>query len=431
MPFDRRLNAEAREVVFCHTCSSEWYGREWGLMCPACSGEITEIVTLENDPRPAREGGSDDLGYSSSSASEYEEVYLYIPSLRDRDLHREDEYIHGPHYHMHAHAHGDGFGHHHSTRIGHGADHYHAYPGQSVERFLNVASDLGMPMGGNMRHHLHEASQNGRGHHGWDDGTSRGFVTFHHSPGHAPPGSDPFHTIFSSVFHDHEGQHPGEAASAAAIQGRGGRGADPNTARNTSGVQGDAVTDEALEQIISTLTPHVPVRPLTSEQALANLPRKTIRAGSTDGDTDCSICMDSLTAGQVALALPCKHLFHEKCGLEWLKDHDTCPVCRAAIDAGGGDGPAAEPRRLPEQNRTRTEHGRRSDRFSIPRFSAGDRRDSQRTRRSPDDEYSASGSSGSYSITEAMRLLSLRHGGHGSHGSHGSHAQGRRQALEW
>ncbi|KAM0741963.1 hypothetical protein ACQRIT_002140 [Beauveria bassiana] len=183
MPFDRRLNAEAREVVFCHTCSSEWYGREWGLMCPACSGEITEIVTLENDPRPAREGGSDDLGYSSSSASEYEEVYLYIPSLRDRDLHREDE-------------------------------------------------------------------------------------------------------IFSSVFHDHEGQHPGEATSAAARQGRG---ADPNTARNTNGVQGDAVTDEALEQIISTLTPHVPVRPLTSEQALANLPRKTIRAGSTDGDTDCSI----------------------------------------------------------------------------------------------------------------------------------------------
>ncbi|KGQ09338.1 E3 ubiquitin-protein ligase RING1 [Beauveria bassiana D1-5] len=334
MPFDRRLNAEAREVVFCHTCSSEWYGREWGLMCPACSGEITEIVTLENDPRPAREGGSDDLGYSSSSASEYEEVYLYIPSLRDRDLHREDEYIHGPHYHMHAHAHGDGFGHHHSTRIGHGADHYHAYPGQSVERFLNVASDLGMPMGGNMRHHLHEASQNGRGHHGWDDGTSRGFVTFHHSPGHAPPGSDPFHTIFSSVFHDHEGQHPGEAASAAARQGRG---ADANTARNTSGVQGDAVTDEALEQIISTLTPHVPVRPLTSEQALANLPRKTIRAGSTDGDTDCSICMDSLTAGQVALALPCKHLFHEKCGLEWLKDHDTCPSlvdCQSKTERG-------------------------------------------------------------------------------------------------
>ncbi|KAK8142932.1 hypothetical protein G3M48_007977 [Beauveria asiatica] len=327
MPFDRRLDAATREVVFCHTCSSEWYGIEWGLMCPACSGEITEIVTLENDPRPAREDDSDDPGYSSSSSSEYEEVYVYVPSSqRYTNVHREDEYASGPHYHEHVDR--NGFGHNHSTRIGQDANHYHAYPGQSVERFLNIASDLGMPVGGNMRHHLHEASQNGRGHHEWDDGTSRGFVTFLHSDGrsatggHVPPGSDPFQSIFNSVFHGYEGQLLGEAASAAARQGRG---ADPNLARNVSGVHGDAVADESLDQIISTLTPHVPVRPLTSQQALANLSRKTISEGSTDGDTDCSICMDGLKAGQVAVTLPCKHLFHEKCGLEWLKDHDTCP----------------------------------------------------------------------------------------------------------
>ncbi|KAM3427881.1 hypothetical protein MY4824_009164 [Beauveria thailandica] len=288
MPFDRRLDAATREVVFCHTCSSEWYGIEWGLMCPACSGEITEIVTLENDPRPAREDDSDDPGYSSSSSSEYEEVYVYAPSSqRYTNVHREDEYVSGPHYHEHVDR--NGFGHNHSTRIGQDADHYHAYPGQSVERFLNIASDLGMPVGGNMRHHLHEASHNGRGHHEWDDGTSRGFVTFLHSDGrsatggHVPPGSDPFQSIFNSVFHGYEGQLPGEAASA----------------RNVSGVHGDAVADESLDQIISTLTPHVPVRPLTSQQALANLSRKTISEGSTDGDTDCSICMDGLKAGQM------------------------------------------------------------------------------------------------------------------------------------
>jgi hypothetical protein len=151
---------------------------------------------LENDPRPAREDDTDDLGYSSSSSSEYEEVYVYVPpSHMHTHVHRY-EYDSGPHYHEHVDR--NGFGHNHSTRIGHGVHHYHAYPGQSVERFLNVSSDLGMPVGGNMRHHLHEASQNGRGRHEWNDGTSQGFVTFLHSDGHsatgehAPPGSDPF-----------------------------------------------------------------------------------------------------------------------------------------------------------------------------------------------------------------------------------------------
>ncbi|OAQ58219.2 ATP-dependent DNA helicase PIF1 [Pochonia chlamydosporia 170] len=40
-----------REVVFCHACCFEWYRDDYGLMCPYCENDITEIVNPENDPR--------------------------------------------------------------------------------------------------------------------------------------------------------------------------------------------------------------------------------------------------------------------------------------------------------------------------------------------------------------------------------------------
>lgn len=43
----RHLDATgAREVVYCHQCENEWYQDEHGLVCPACEGEIIEIVSL-------------------------------------------------------------------------------------------------------------------------------------------------------------------------------------------------------------------------------------------------------------------------------------------------------------------------------------------------------------------------------------------------
>lgn len=69
---DRHLDAAGpREVVYCHECENEWYQDEYGLVCPRCEGEVTEIVsyilphlqwpmltsqqiTPESDPRPGR-----------------------------------------------------------------------------------------------------------------------------------------------------------------------------------------------------------------------------------------------------------------------------------------------------------------------------------------------------------------------------------------
>ena len=46
--------------------------------------------------------------------------------------------------------------------------------------------------------------------------------------------------------------------------------------------------------------------------------------------TTCNICMDTLT--KPLIDPNCQNLFCGKCLLLWLKDHDTCPLCRQDID---------------------------------------------------------------------------------------------------
>ena len=46
-----------------------------------------------------------------------------------------------------------------------------------------------------------------------------------------------------------------------------------------------------------------------------------------NSEEKCSICMESSNLIQ----LQCKHLFHENCINEWVKNNDTCPICRLNI----------------------------------------------------------------------------------------------------
>ena len=55
---------------------------------------------------------------------------------------------------------------------------------------------------------------------------------------------------------------------------------------------------------------------------------------TTDGGPDaapCCICMDDLCQDQLALALPCGHVYHSDCIHKWLKCKAWCPQCREAV----------------------------------------------------------------------------------------------------
>ncbi|KAF2762355.1 hypothetical protein EJ05DRAFT_473264 [Pseudovirgaria hyperparasitica] len=40
-----------QELCFCHSCENEWYRHEYGLTCPECQSDFTEIVEAAHDPR--------------------------------------------------------------------------------------------------------------------------------------------------------------------------------------------------------------------------------------------------------------------------------------------------------------------------------------------------------------------------------------------
>ena len=46
----------------------------------------------------------------------------------------------------------------------------------------------------------------------------------------------------------------------------------------------------------------------------------------------CSVCLKKFKLGGDATMLaPCKHFFHDLCIIQWLKTHNTCPLCRKEL----------------------------------------------------------------------------------------------------
>ena len=51
-----------------------------------------------------------------------------------------------------------------------------------------------------------------------------------------------------------------------------------------------------------------------------------------DGDKKkCTICLENYINGDDSIALPCIHIFHATCIKTWLKNQNTCPICKYEI----------------------------------------------------------------------------------------------------
>lgn len=120
-------------------------------------------------------------------------------------------------------------------------------------------------------------------------------------------------------------------------------------------VHGDAVySQEALDRIITTLmesNPQSNAAPPASGAAIESLERKKVDEEmlGPEGKAECTICIDSIHKGDEVVVLPCKHWFHGECVTMWLKEHNTCPICRTPIEENSD----AQPQR-PAQSQTPT-----------------------------------------------------------------------------
>ncbi|KAK3314876.1 hypothetical protein B0H66DRAFT_563855 [Apodospora peruviana] len=103
---------------------------------------------------------------------------------------------------------------------------------------------------------------------------------------------------------------------------------------------GDAVySQEQLDRIITYLREAQGQgggAPPASQTAIDKLQTKEVdeeMLGTAAGDKPkCVICVDEMAKGEKVAVLPCTHIFHGECVTPWLKQHNTCPVCRRSIE---------------------------------------------------------------------------------------------------
>ncbi|XP_030549943.2 E3 ubiquitin-protein ligase RNF181-like [Rhodamnia argentea] len=66
-----------------------------------------------------------------------------------------------------------------------------------------------------------------------------------------------------------------------------------------------------------------------SESAILGLKEKVYAA--EDGEC-CSICLEDFHRAEKVAELPCSHVFHRPCIIQWLDSSNSCPLCRCQLD---------------------------------------------------------------------------------------------------
>ena len=128
-------------------------------------------------------------------------------------------------------------------------------------------------------------------------------------------------------------QPPSSSSSGAASTHPSGGASDGPTDAQQERIQrlSTAVAGSIFSDLISgALRPGDVGPPPASEKAIRELPRNVCcPAGQS-----CPICLCEIAAStEGATQMPCKHMYHDACITKWLKQHNTCPVCRHAVEA--------------------------------------------------------------------------------------------------
>ena len=54
-------------------------------------------------------------------------------------------------------------------------------------------------------------------------------------------------------------------------------------------------------------------------------------------ENSCGVCKDEFNIGEECLSMPCNHYFHENCLIPWLKQRNSCPICRYELPTDDPD----------------------------------------------------------------------------------------------
>jgi len=70
----------------------------------------------------------------------------------------------------------------------------------------------------------------------------------------------------------------------------------------------------------------------TGRDVISNIVKDKFKPGEY-GDTECTICMVDYEPNDEITPLPCdgRHFFHTTCIENWLKNNNSCPLCKKPI----------------------------------------------------------------------------------------------------
>ena len=51
----------------------------------------------------------------------------------------------------------------------------------------------------------------------------------------------------------------------------------------------------------------------------------------------CPVCKEEFVLSEECLLMPCEHHFHKDCLIPWLKERNSCPVCRYELPTDDED----------------------------------------------------------------------------------------------
>jgi E3 ubiquitin-protein ligase RNF115/126 len=54
-------------------------------------------------------------------------------------------------------------------------------------------------------------------------------------------------------------------------------------------------------------------------------------------ENSCAVCKEEFNIGEECLSMPCNHYFHGDCLIPWLKERNSCPVCRYELPTDDAD----------------------------------------------------------------------------------------------
>lgn len=87
-------------------------------------------------------------------------------------------------------------------------------------------------------------------------------------------------------------------------------------------------SDQMIQRVTNESMDGYEVRPVPAAKSIIEGLERVSLDDSEDAKESCVICMECFEDGVQAIRLPCSHIFHENCSVQWLMTSHLCPLCR-------------------------------------------------------------------------------------------------------